>query len=315
MRGYTRAVSPPQSVLKHGNATNEAVHAGAFHSMSHPFGASTSGSPRDDLSPTTSGHYTNVTFEEALDESAPIHDPLAPPSIDNVALVGSSGNDAASSDGSTEGHMGGIEQSSQLQFKRRLRMTAVISAAMMGVLAVVVTVVAVTIVMGENSKEMGNDNVKCGVEVVYGLCQDDQESFSHTPDCLVDRYHHVRTYIPLIDSDFLLKEDSCHPANLAVWSIAATAPMNATLISILHRYVLGTLFFETRGPTSWNRRDKWLTAESECSWYGVSCNDDQSALEGIFLPKNGLSGPLPLQLGLLPALCEYMDELVLVLHH
>ena len=312
-----RAVSPPQSVLKHGNATNEAEHAGAFHSVSHPFGTSTvstSRSPRDDLSPTTSGD-TNVTFEEAIDESAPIQDPLAPPSITNVVLIELSGNGAGSSNGSNEGHMGGIEQSSQLQFKSRLRLAVVVSAAMMGVLAVVVAVVTVTMVMRDSSKGTGSNNVNCGIEAVYRLCNSDQESFSHIPDCLVDRYNQVRMYIPLFDSDFDLSENSCHPANLAVWSIAATAPMNTPLISILHRYVLGTLFFETRGPTSWYRVDKWLTAESECSWYGVSCNDDQSALEGISLHRNELSGPLPSQLGLLPALGEYMDELVLALHN
>ena len=310
-----RAVSPPQSVLKHGNATNEAEHAGAFHSMSRPFGASTVStrrSPLYDLTPTTSGD-TNVTFEEAIDESAPIQDPLAPQSIDNFVLVELSGNDAASPDGSNEGHMGEIEQSSQ--FKRRLRLAVVISVAMMGVLAVVVAVVTVAIVMRDNSKGTGSNNAMCGIEAVYRLCNNDQESFSHIPDCLVDRYNQVRMYIPLFDSDFDLSENSCLPANLAVWSIAATAPMNATLISILHRYVLGTLFFETRGPTSWYRVDKWLTAESECSWYGVSCNHDQSALEGISLHGNELSGPLPSQLGLLPALGEYMDELVLALQH
>ena len=314
-RGYMRAISPSQSVLKHGNATNEAEHAGAFHSMSRPFGASTVStirSPRDDLSPTTPGH-TNVTFEEALDESTPMDDPLAHPSIDNVSLIESSGNDAAASpDGSTEEHVGEIEQSSQLQFKRRLRLAVVIPAAMMGVLAAVVTVVTVTMVMRNNSKGTGSNNAKCGIEAVIGLCRGVPDVFEEPPPCLVDRYHHARTHIPLFDSGCNLSENSCLPANLAVWSIAATAPKNATLISILHRYVLGTLFFETKGPTSWYRGDKWLTAESECSWYGVSCNE---VLEGISLPKNGLSGPLPSQLGLLPALCEYMDELVLALHH
>ena len=317
MRGYMRAMSPPQSVLKHGNATFGAEHAGAFHSMSRPFGTSTistSRSPLDDLTPTTSGD-TNVTFEEAINESAPIDDPLAPPSIDNVVPVELNGNEAASPDGSNEGRMGGIEQSSQLQFKSRLRLAVVISAAMMGVMAVVVTIVTVTMVMRDSSKGMGNNNANCGIEAVYGLCHNDQESFSHVPSCLVDRHNQVRMYIPLFDSDFDLSENSCLPANLAVWSIAATAPMNTPLISILNRYVLGTLFFETRGPTNWSHRNKWLTAESECSWYGVSCSDDQSALEGISLYGNELSGPLPSQLGLLPALGEYMDELVLALHN
>ena len=110
--------------LKHGNATNEAEHAGTFHSMSR--------------------HSVHLRFQRVgahlmichqppqvihmprlrkglTSRSARIDETLAPPSIDNVALVGSSGNGAGSPDGSSEGHIGRIWQSSQLQFKSRMR--------------------------------------------------------------------------------------------------------------------------------------------------------------------------------------------------
>ena len=38
----------------------------------------------------------------------------------------------------------------------------------------------------------------------------------------------------------------------------------------LERYALVTLYMNTKGP-GWSRSDHWLTKESECDWYGVTC--------------------------------------------
>ncbi len=38
----------------------------------------------------------------------------------------------------------------------------------------------------------------------------------------------------------------------------------------LERYALVTLYMNTKGP-GWSRSDHWLTKESECNWYGVTC--------------------------------------------
>ncbi len=38
----------------------------------------------------------------------------------------------------------------------------------------------------------------------------------------------------------------------------------------LERYALVTFYMNTKGP-GWSRSDHWLTKESECDWYGVTC--------------------------------------------
>ena len=38
----------------------------------------------------------------------------------------------------------------------------------------------------------------------------------------------------------------------------------------LERYGLVTLYINTKGP-GWSRSDHWLSKESECDWYGVTC--------------------------------------------
>jgi hypothetical protein len=43
--------------------------------------------------------------------------------------------------------------------------------------------------------------------------------------------------------------------------------------SIQQRYVLATLFESTEGD-SWSNTTGWLSLESECSWYGIVCNDE-----------------------------------------
>ena len=308
MRGDTRTEPPPQSVLKHSEAKNGAEHVGAFRSVALPSGVATvttRRNRRDDRSRLSEDgdQRADEIVMDAMVESAPVEvdDPLVAYSTHHDALAAPNVNDTTSDNESNDHRVVGEDRSSH--FKRRLIVWIAMVSIILG-LAGLGSGVALALVLGGNSGERDSNNAKCGIEAVYGLCHDDPDVFEKPPPCLVDRYHHLRTRIPLIDSGFNLSENSCLPANLAVWGIAATTPMNATLISILHRYVLGTLFFETRGPSRWYRRDKWLTAESECSWYGVSCNGDQSSLEGISLPANSLSGPLPSQLGLLPALRE-----------
>ena len=324
MRGDVRMAPPPQSVLKHSSETNErAQHVGAFRSAARPCGTQTtarrSRRRRHDhtASQSLEDRDPHSNTMEAVVESAPLIAytvPRTTASIDDDALPAPSNAtpwdvSIHTMDGVRDGE-GGLNHISQVE--KRVRWTVILSITILLALAGLGTGVTLAIVLRggnvQNSEETGpGSKATCGVEAVYELCRDNQQQvFQQLPLCLVDRYRHVRQYVPLFDNnnDFLLGERSCHPTNLALWSIAATAPTNATAISILHRYVLGTLFFETMGPSSWTRSDKWLTAESECSWYGIGCNGDQSALEVLSLPENRLEGPIPSQLGLLPALRE-----------
>jgi len=56
-------------------------------------------------------------------------------------------------------------------------------------------------------------------------------------------------------------------------------PRGGKVGSFLDRYVLVTLYMNTKGP-GWVRSDYWLTKEHECTWYGVSCTRT-----GLFLTR------------------------------
>jgi hypothetical protein len=77
---------------------------------------------------------------------------------------------------------------------------------------------------------------------------------------------------------------------------------------------LVALFEGTRGVL-WQNRSGWLQTPTPCSWYGVACAFDPLpqatatppgpaayTVTGLNLPANNLNGPLPAELGDLPAL-------------
>ena len=49
------------------------------------------------------------------------------------------------------------------------------------------------------------------------------------------------------------------------------------------RYALVVLFYSL-GGSAWDVRTNWLTGESECSWFGIQCNEEGSVI-GIDLGK------------------------------
>jgi Leucine-rich repeat (LRR) protein len=68
------------------------------------------------------------------------------------------------------------------------------------------------------------------------------------------------------------------------------------------RAALLTLYASTGGD-NWIHRDNWLgPAGSECTWYGVGCNDNSDHVESLSLSTNNLAGALPAALGDLPYL-------------
>ncbi len=66
--------------------------------------------------------------------------------------------------------------------------------------------------------------------------------------------------------------------------------------------VLVTLYNVTDGP-NWTRGEGWLSDADLGNWYGVTVNA-QGRVTGLSLANNGLSGPLPGELGLLDQLTE-----------
>ena len=84
-----------------------------------------------------------------------------------------------------------------------------------------------------------------------------------------------------------------------LWTVALlgglAGPVYAT-IPVSERVVLDHLYQQTNGE-SWSRDDNWGGASgTECSWFGVFCNSDQTHVIGLSLAENHLAGNLPADL-------------------
>lgn len=86
-----------------------------------------------------------------------------------------------------------------------------------------------------------------------------------------------------------------HVALAVVLSLLVSTSATAA-IPQLERDVLLTLYQTTHGA-DWGRNGGWNGAPgSECSWYGITCDDTQSAVIGIDLGFNNVAGPIPPEL-------------------
>ncbi|CAB9507068.1 leucine Rich Repeat [Seminavis robusta] len=91
---------------------------------------------------------------------------------------------------------------------------------------------------------------------------------------------------------------------------------------LLQRFILAVFYFSTSQKSPWNycgaggrdfcyykilqqhevRGEPWLSDISECEWAGNSCQGETENITGVDMFGNGLSGPIPSELGLLPNL-------------
>lgn len=89
--------------------------------------------------------------------------------------------------------------------------------------------------------------------------------------------------------------------------------------TIIQRYSLAVIYYSTNGVDTtytdgmtrgvvpgWKRSEGWLSADGECSWYGVRCTAD-GAVDGLDLPSNSLTGGMPLEIVYLRASLVYLD--------
>jgi len=63
---------------------------------------------------------------------------------------------------------------------------------------------------------------------------------------------------------------------------------------VKERAILAKIYF-VNGGESWEDRTSWLSKETHCNWFGISCSDRSSVI-GINLEGNQLKGPIPLEL-------------------
>jgi len=109
-----------------------------------------------------------------------------------------------------------------------------------------------------------------------------------------------------ITSEDLLR-DNATPQGLAYTWILLEDPLRVdpcTYPTVMQRYSLAVFYFSTTG-TDWTTSTGWLSGESECSWFGVSCGSDGSdRVATISLRDNNLDGTLPSELEGIPSLEE-----------
>jgi hypothetical protein len=107
---------------------------------------------------------------------------------------------------------------------------------------------------------------------------------------VIARYQNlVETFIPTITNDFTDSITSCSVRNQAlVWLSTGVNNAGESEELRLQRFALAELFIEMGGET-WSDSTNWLSENSVCTWFGVSCGDQRS-VQGLALDGNNLSG-------------------------
>ena len=115
------------------------------------------------------------------------------------------------------------------------------------------------------------------------------------------------------ESDIL---DTTSPQHKAMDWIASDKRIDPNGPFTAQRYVLALIYFSTNGdswtkcgvlsPACSDNRAAFLSNENECSWHGVSCNDD-GFIVGLELDRVGMDGTIPEEIGVL----SYLERLFL----
>ena len=80
-----------------------------------------------------------------------------------------------------------------------------------------------------------------------------------------------------------------------------TQPLQVIVPTSPQRYALQALYHATNGP-HWTNRKNWLTDNSICTWYGVTCSNLNEDVVVLVLDNNRLNGTIPEAIGLLSQL-------------
>ena len=93
------------------------------------------------------------------------------------------------------------------------------------------------------------------------------------------------------------------PGLLLITSLFITTQAQAA-IPTAERAALLALYTTTNGD-NWLNNTGWNgAAGTECNWFGVSCDVDQTAITGLILSANNLKGPMPAELANLTSLTQ-----------
>jgi hypothetical protein len=121
---------------------------------------------------------------------------------------------------------------------------------------------------------------------------------------ITTRYNTLsQTFITTVFPDFEENIDSCDPRNQAlVWLASGDGQPNSP--TVRQRYSLALLFILFGGP-DWKVQLHWLSSNNECSWFGVTC-DNQNEITTLTLTRNNLTGSIPQETAFLTSL-ESLD--------
>ena len=117
-------------------------------------------------------------------------------------------------------------------------------------------------------------------------------------DATVFRWSSSDDAIATVDSSGLVRGRRAGVASITAATSTASASTRITVTSAeTDRAALVALYEATDGP-NWKRNDNWLSTEPLGDWYGVFV-DEEGRVVGLDLAFNDLSGPIPLELGIL----------------
>jgi Leucine-rich repeat (LRR) protein len=153
-------------------------------------------------------------------------------------------------------------------------------------------------------RENGDDTPRdvCVMPDLAIECSFKDMTFLAIPTCAIGRYEYLaNTFAPVTLPNFTYGFGSCEPANLALWALATSTDGSELEEILVNKFFLGIFYYSTSGDAEWYNREGWLSDQSACTWFGVSCNSN-AAVTRIDLDSNNLVGTLPAELGYLTSL-------------
>eukprot|EP00547_Thalassionema_nitzschioides_P010271 CAMPEP_0194229512 /NCGR_PEP_ID=MMETSP0156-20130528/43930_1 /TAXON_ID=33649 /ORGANISM="Thalassionema nitzschioides, Strain L26-B" /LENGTH=833 /DNA_ID=CAMNT_0038962065 /DNA_START=141 /DNA_END=2643 /DNA_ORIENTATION=+ len=169
---------------------------------------------------------------------------------------------------------------------------------------------------GSNGSDK-NDSQKKHPEAQTCQRVDFENNFTTWMKCLCDgdleRTQEKDTTIDSIVSEVLLNHtdvdynaSSCEPQNVALnWLAEDTLRRGGEINdTLLERYALATCFLSwtnNNANTQWMNQTGWMTTDSVCDWFNITCNDMEE-VTSIVLRENNLVGEIPTEISLLSSL-------------
>ena len=104
-----------------------------------------------------------------------------------------------------------------------------------------------------------------------------------------DRYlYNLEHFIPDYFEDYNEDISSCTPRNQALVWISSGNDVELTKTERAEKFALATIY-ASLGGSKWNDNTSWLANGDVCSWFGVTC-DEEEFVEQLVLDGNNLRG-------------------------